>query len=85
MRKEQYGEMLEVGQPHTSSVTRDEAQDMELALKDAGADLRNDMETIFLKYAELNRERENVFAAKRNLEARKKWIADYIKQNGETP
>ena len=45
----------------------------------ASADLRCDMETIFFKYVELNGERTNVFRAKRNLEARKKWIADYIK------
>lgn len=83
VRKEQYREMLEVGQAHTSSVSRDQAQDMENALDDAGADLRHDMASIFQKYAELNRERGKVFKAKDNLEARKKWIADYIKECDE--
>ena len=80
VREEQYREMLEVSQPHTSTVTRNVAQDMQNALNDAGADLRNDMAAIFEKYAELNRERESAFKMKRNLEARKKWIADYIKE-----
>jgi hypothetical protein len=79
VRREQYREMLEVAQPHASAVSRNEAMDLQEALRDAGADLRQDMETIFRKYSELNRERGNVYKAKRNLEARKKWIADYIK------
>lgn len=88
VRKEQFREMMEVGQPNTSSVTRNEAHDFQNALTDAGADLRHDMETIFSKYAELNRERSNVYRAKSNLEARKVWIADYIKdceKNGVKP
>jgi hypothetical protein len=87
-REEQLGEMMNVGQPNTSAVTRDEAQDMRNALDDAGADLRHDMETIFLKYSELNRERSKAYKAKANLEARKVWIADYIKEcekNGVEP
>jgi hypothetical protein len=87
-REEQLGEMMNVGQPNTSAVTRDEAQDMQNALDDAGADLRHDMETIFLKYSELNRERSKAYKAKANLEARKVWIADYIKEcekNGVKP
>ncbi len=79
-RKEQRREMLEVEQPYTKSVTRNMAQDLQDALDDAAGDLRGDINTIFTKYAELNRERENVYKAKRNLEARKKWIADYIKE-----
>ena len=62
-REEQLGEMMSVGQPNTSAVTRDEAQDMQNALDDAGADLRHDMETIFLKYSELNRERSKAYKA----------------------
>lgn len=81
-RKEQYREMSEVGQPNTASVDRNEAQDLQRALGDAVADLRQDMQTIFRKYAELNRERDTLFRAKANLEARKKWISDHVRDDG---
>ena len=44
-------------------------------------DLRRDFETIFVKYAELNKERQKVFKVKRNLEARKKRSTNCIKKN----
>ena len=83
-RKDQFREMIEVGQPATSPLDRSAAQDLEEALKDASSDLRQDFETIFVKYSELNRERQTIFKLKANLEARKKWIDDYVKEHGDT-
>ena len=80
VRENQHHEMFEIDSPNTSQVSRDAAQDLEEALADASGDLRRDFETIFVKYAELNKERQKVFKVKRNLEARKKWITDYVKK-----
>ncbi|NIP95349.1 MAG: hypothetical protein GWO24_18655, partial [Akkermansiaceae bacterium] len=76
-RQGQLEELIIVPQPATAPLTRDAAMDLQDALKDAASDMRRDFETIFVKYADLNRERSKVFKLKRNLEARKKWIAEY--------
>ena len=81
-RYEQQHEMMEVDKPNTAAVDRDEADDLQKALADATTDLRRDFETIFVKYGELNRERNKVFKVKADLEARKKWLSDHAK-NGE--
>eukprot|EP00903_Cladosiphon_okamuranus_P003511 g3509.t1 len=76
-RRGQHGELLEAGQPDTDPLGGDAAHDFQEALKDAVSDLRTDYQTIFSKYAELNRQRVQVYSLKENLEARKQWIADY--------
>lgn len=76
-RKGFLDELLEVDVPATDAVGPDAAQDLQLALRDAAADMRQDFETIFVKYGELNRERSKVFALKKKLDAGIKWIQDY--------
>lgn len=80
-RRNQLGDMLEVGTPGTAPLQQSQAHDFEMAIRDAASDLRHDYETIFLKYAELNRQRSQAYRLQSNLEARKKWIADYEAKN----
>lgn len=83
-RQGQLEELVLVNKPSTQEISRDAALDLQDALKDAADDMRHDFDTIFRKYSELNRERSKVFKLKDNLEARKKWIADYeAKQSGK--
>jgi len=77
LRNGQLQELLEVDTPATASVGRDAAQDLQHALRDSAADMRQDFEAIFVKYGELNRERAKFFKLKRDLEAREAWIKDY--------
>ena len=77
IREFQRSEMLEVDVPDTDALTKTAAKDLEDALADASGDLRRDFETIFVKYAELNKERQKVFRLKENLEARKKWLEEH--------
>lgn len=76
-RKSQLEELTLVSQPSTAELNRDAALDLQDALRDAAEDMRQDFETIFVKYAQLNRERSKLFKLETNLEARKKWLADY--------
>lgn len=76
-RRNQLSEMMEVSPPSTRQLQMDAAMDFQDALRDAVTDLRRDYNSIFEKYAELNRQRDRLFRLKENLEARKKWIADY--------
>ena len=77
LRYSQLSEMREVSPPSTQELQMDEAMDFQDALRDAVTDLRRDYNSIFEKYAELNRQRDRLFRLKENLEARKKWLADY--------
>ena len=76
-REGQLEDMLMPPTPDTGPINRDAALDIENALRDASDDLRQDFDSIFAKYAELNRERSRIGALRKNLEARKKWIEDY--------
>ncbi len=83
LRKEQLEDFLTTGTPETKSLQRNEAHDLELLIKDAGADLREDFFTFFRKYAELNKERADLNKLRINLEARKKWLIDYDAKNAK--
>lgn len=62
-------------QPATKAVSRETAYELADLLDDTAEDVRDDFFTIFAKYAELNREREQVAKLKSNLAARKEWMA----------
>ena len=64
-------------QPKTTAVSRATAHELSDLLDDTAKDVRDDFFTIFAKYAELNKEREQVAKLSKNLEARKKWMAEH--------
>jgi hypothetical protein len=80
-RQSQLSELHRVPTPGTSPVQRSAATDLQAAIRDAAGDMRNDFDDIFVKYAQLNRERSKVFALKKSLAAREKWIVDYEAKN----
>lgn len=69
--------------PGIFELLRSAALILEDSLKDQAADMRRDLNTIFFKHEQLNRERSRVFALKANLEARKKWLEENEPKNEE--
>lgn len=63
--------------PNPSAVSRDRAHDLANLLDDTANDIHDDFFSIFSKYSELNKEREQVAKLQANLEARKKWMAEH--------
>jgi hypothetical protein len=82
-RKRQLNELVAVFAPSTAELNRDAALDLQDALRDAAEDMRQDFESIFVKYAQLNRERSKLYKLEANLEARKKWLAEYEALKGK--
>ena len=77
-REDQINELLSSSKaPKTKAVGRDTAHDLSKLLDDTAGDVRDDFFEIFAKYAELNKDRQKIAELKANLEARKKWLADY--------
>lgn len=81
-RRAQFSDMMEVDVPKTEAITRDAAMEIEEAIADAVKDMRQDSNSIFSKYDQLNQERSQIARLKSNLEARKKWMAEYLKSQG---
>jgi hypothetical protein len=76
-RKRQKADFVLVDKPKTKPVSQRAAMDIEQALDDAVSDFRDDMYHIKKKYAEIQEERVRIQKLNNNLEARKKWLADY--------
>ena len=81
-RQNQIGELWSSGGEGKAKVSRNEAHRVQLALRDQADDLRSDFFLIFEKYAKLNLQRENVEGIRKNLEARKEWMAKWEAENG---
>ena len=81
-RKNQIAELWSSGGEGNNKVSRNEAHRVQLAIRDEADDLRSDFFLIFEKYAKLNLQRENVEGVRKNLEARKKWMAEWEAENG---
>ncbi len=79
-RQGQLEELIVVPTPATVPLSRDAAMDLEEFLEDQIADMQRDLETIFFKHAQLNRERPKFYKLRANLEARKKWLAEHEKR-----
>lgn len=76
-RRSQLYQIEFVDKPYTSELSQDAARDLEDALEEQTADIWRDLDTVFFKHAQLNRERAKVHKLKANLKARKDWIAEY--------
>jgi prefoldin subunit 5 len=63
-------------QPEPKAVSRESAYELADLLDDTAEDVRGDFFSIFAKYAELNKERAQIEKLTKNLEARKKWMAE---------
>ena len=76
-RQYQIDRLLTTGdQPETKELSRETAHEMVDAVADIAKDLRNDFFAIFGNYSKLNEEREQIAKLTKNLEARKKWLAE---------
>ena len=82
-RQLQIEELHSEGAAGTDRVSRNEADRVRRAIEDQAKDLRDDFFAIFEKYAEFGNERERIAGLRANLEARKKWLADYEKAGAE--
>lgn len=79
-RKKQLMEVRTASQPEaTTSVGKEQAQDLVDAFNDSVSDLKQDLNTIRAKYSEFRVERNQLSDLKKNLEARKKWLEEYDK------
>ncbi|MFC5050781.1 hypothetical protein ACFPK9_09155 [Rubritalea spongiae] len=76
-RKRQKADFVLVDKPKTKPISQHAAMDIEKALDDAIHDLRDDMYHVKQKYAELREEQKVIQKLTVQLEARKKWLADY--------
>ena len=76
MRQHQIVEFLEKGPAEITPVSRNEAHDTELLVRDMVTDLREDFFSIFRSYTELNKERADIEKLSVNLAARKKWLEE---------
>lgn len=76
-RKHQKADFVLVDDLTTTPISQHAALDLERALDDAVHDLRDDMYHVKKKYAELREEQEVIQKFTVQLEARKKWLADY--------
>ena len=83
-RKMQKNELVIVDDPTgTTEISRDAAMLLEDSISELLDDVQRDLRMVVLKHTQLNREQAKVAALKENLEARKKWLEDYEKENAE--
>ncbi|MEP2775409.1 MAG: hypothetical protein ABJQ29_01620 [Luteolibacter sp.] len=81
-REMQKDELVIVDEPtETTEISRDAARLLESSVSELLEDVQGDLRMVVVKHTQLNREQAKVAALKENLEARKKWLEDYEKEN----
>ncbi|NWK57006.1 hypothetical protein HW115_15390 [Verrucomicrobiaceae bacterium N1E253] len=71
------------GSTATHSVNRNQAHDTELMIREIANDIRRDNNSMTSSYNELKKRAASLNQTKLNLEARKKWLAEYASQHGD--
>jgi len=83
-RSKQLGDLMQPGNsPSTASVSRNQAHDTELMIREISADIRRDGNALTRKYNELKLEITKLHRTKENLKARKTWLEKYEAGQGK--
>ena len=85
-RSKQLAELMQPGSGSTAttSVSRNQAHDTELMIREIANDIKRDSNAITRNYNELKQRLTSLNRTKLNLDARKKWLKDYEASNGKT-
>lgn len=82
-RQNQVEDLLVVGKPDTTELSRDAANDLAEVVSDLLADIERDVQMLSLKHTQLNDEELKASRLKENLVARKKWLEEYEKEESQ--
>ena len=77
-RKKQLGELMQPGHStSTTAVSRNQAHDTELMIREIASDIRRESNALTRSYSELKKQLVKLNQTKKNLEARKAWLKKY--------